>query len=871
MNVLLPLLIVAIDPAAPIEVRYPEGTEIFRCTFDESWDANFDGWPDGWTRRRGPGFPPYLSVRISEKRSSPGDRCLQIDLDGAAAVAQSPLIPARHLYSYVLEGLLNTEGLQHDWAYLSLAFLDEKRQRLETSHSEKVRRTQGWQKTRVGPVVPRDPQTRFAVIGLHLEPGAQADLTGAARFDDIRLGRLPRISLSANSVDHVYSDPEQVRIICEASGFTDEAASVIFSLSDPWGGPLVECERRLKTGMVPTGSELPSNETADEPPILVGSVDWSPPLPGPGFYRVRAVMKERESAGLPCALRLAVIQPERAPEESEFGWSLPRGDRPLPVAELSKLLGQAGIRWVKYPLWFDDRDGGGRMQKAIRLGEQCAMRGIEVVGLLSDPPGELRARFDDSQSLCAAEVFNGGPEDWYPSLETVMTRLATQVRWWQLGRDTDTSFVGYPHLCEKITQVKTELDRIGHDVNLGFGWSWMQELPEAPEEKAPWRFLALSAEPSLTHKELSDYLPATARPGLRRWVVVEPLSRHRYALDVRITDLVQRMMSAKIHGADGVFVPDPFGDAHGLMGDDGTAGELFLPWRTTALMLGGAGHLGNIQLPDGSKNRVFARDGEAMMVVWNPSPTKEVIYLGRDVRQVDLWGRSTVPTKEGHRQVIDVGPLPQFVTGIDEAIIRWRQNLVLASDRIPSIFGRPHQNSLHLRNCFGRGIAGSLRLSTPRRWEVRPRQAGFQLEGGQSLERAFEITLPYNATSGRHKVRFDFEIEADETIRFSVYRHVDVGLGDVYIDVASGLNDQGELEVQQRLVNESERPVSFRCQLFVPNRRRLKTDVVGLGRGSDVKTYRLPDGSELVGKPLWLRAEEMDGPRILSYRFVAAP
>ena len=871
MNVLLPLLIVAIDPAAPIEVHYPEGAEVFRCTFDESWDANFDGWPDGWTRRRGPRYPQYLSVQISEKPSSPADRCLEIELDGGAAAAQSPPVAARHLYSYVLEGLLNTEGLEHDRAYLSLVFLDGKRQRLERFDSEKVCQTQGWQKIRLGPVGPGHPETRFATIGLHLEPGTQADLAGVARFDDVRLGRLPRTSLSANSVHHVYTDAEQVTITCEASGFTDDSASVVFCLSDTWGDPLAECERQLKIGMDPTGEGLPSDGTADEPPILVGSADWSPPLAGPGFYRVRAAIKDGESPGLPCELRLAVIRPGHAPEKSEFGWSLPRGDQPLALAELSQLVGQAGIRWVKYPLWFDEQDGGERMQKAIRLGERCAMWGIELVGLLSDPPSGLRGRFDDSQPPCAAELFTGGPEDWYTSLEAVMTRLATQVRWWQLGRDTDMSFVGYPDLAGKITEVKTALDRIGHDVNVGFGWGWIHELPEAPEGKASWRFLALSAEPSLTHEELSEYLPATARPPLRRWVVLEPLSRHRYALDVRITDLVRRMMAAKMHGADGVFIPDPFEDAGGLMGEDGTAGELFLPWRTTALMLGGTEYLGEIQLPEGSQNRTFARDGEAVMVVWNPTPAREVIYLGRDIRQVDLWGRSTVPAKEDHRQVIDVGPQPQFVAGIDEAITRWRQDFALRSNRIPSIFGRPHQNSLKLKNCFDRGVAGRLQLSTPRGWQANPGEVSFRLDSGQGLEQAFDVTLPYNATSGRHKVRVDFEIEADETIRFSVYRHVGVGLGDVYIDVATGLNDQGELEVQQRLVNETDQPVSFRCQLFVPDRRRLKTDVVGLGRGDDVKTYRLPDGSQLVGKPLWLRAEEMGGPRILSYRFVATP
>ena len=68
---------------------------------------------------------------------------------------------------------------------------------------------------------------------------------------------------------------------------------------------------------------------------------------------------------------------------------------------------------------------------------------------------------------------------------------------------------------------------------------------------------------------------------------------------------------------------------------------------------------------------------------------------------------------------------------------------------------------------------------------------------------------------------------------------------------------------------DSKKPISFRCELFAPDRRRRKTEVVGLGQGRDVRTYRLPDGEQLIGKTLWLRAVEIGGPRILNYRFVA--
>lgn len=246
-----------------------------------------------------------------------------------------------------------------------------------------------------------------------------------------------------------------------------------------------------------------------------------------------------------------------------------------------------------------------------------------------------------------------------------------------------------------------------------------------------------------------------------------------------------------------------------------------------------------------------------------------MIYLGEDVRQIDLWGRSVTPAVQEHRQVIRVGRLPTLVTGVHEPIARWRMDVALGRKRIPSIFGRPHQNSFTLKNHFPGGAEGRAQLVMPKTWTVPSKRAEFRLAEGEQLRHPLEITLPPNASSGRHKVRIDFEVQADRPYKFSVYREIDVGLGNVYIDVVTQLNNQGELEVHQRFVNDTDARVSFRCQLFAPDRRRLRTRIIGLDHARDVQVYRLSRGEELVGRTLWLRAEETDGPRILNYRFVA--
>ena len=52
-------------------------------------------------------------------------------------------------------------------------------------------------------------------------------------------------------------------------------------------------------------------------------------------------------------------------------------------------------------------------------------------------------------------------------------------------------------------------------------------------------------------------------------------------------------------------------------------------------------------------------------------------------------------------------------------------------------------------------------------------------------------------------------------------------------------------------------------------RRRLVAQVIRLGQSTETKTYRFPNGAELVGKTLMLRCEEIGGQRILNQHFVA--
>jgi hypothetical protein len=551
-------------------------------------------------------------------------------------------------------------------------------------------------------------------------------------------------------------------------------------------------------------------------------------------------------------LNLAVVAPQPTPAYSEFGWTLPRGDEPLSQSMLIDLLSQAGIHWVKYPLWCNAAAGGDSVARAVRLHDALDAEGMEMVGLLLNPPTP------------AAEVFAGGPKTWYPAVEPAMLRLAAQVRWWQLGADSDSSFVSSTNLPAKIAEVKATLDRIGQDVHVGMGWDWRQSLPGGP--KCPWSFLALSARPPMTANELAAKLDVGGGATVARWVAIDALPKDGNATKARVADMAARMIAAKIHGAEGIFCPDPFDPQCGLMEQDGAPGELLLPWRTTALMIGGSKHVGTLDLPGGSPNAVFVRGKEAVVAIWNDDAREEAVYLGPSIRQVDLWGRAIAPATCKNGAVVRAGRVPSFLVGASEAVVRWQLGCTFAREQIPSIPDQPHANSLLLKNSFPDAVGVKAKLFAPDRWIVEPNELALRLPGGAESQQPFTVTLPPDVLVGRQEIRIEFEIQADRPHHFSIDRHIEVGMGDVGLSGVAQLNERGELEVRQTVVNRGKTPVSFRCQLFVPDRRREASQVIDLDRAADVKVYALANGRELLGKTLWLRAEEVGGDRVLNCR-----
>lgn len=861
---MLPCLLILSAIGNVATMRHPDAVTLFQCGFEKDADEDYDNWPDGWTRQRGAGFPHYLPIAIVPEAEAPGGRALRFDLDGAGACAQSPPIAIDARHDFVFYANLCTRGLVHDRAWVSVVFLNDQRQPVETFDSEKFGDTDGWRSVALGPIRALHRDARWAYIALHLEPQARQDLHGTALFDDLWLAQVPRLELRTTSPRLLYGLDEPIVVRCRVSGYGDSPPDVELELNDSMGKLLA---RRPLTLKRVAAAAADSRETDDE--YLVAESQWPLPISQPGYYRLHAKLSHAEKIVYQSELRLAVADMATRPEQGEFGWTLPHGEQTLALTTLAQWASHAGLHWIKFPLWYDAQDQP-RVDALTWFADRLNAQGIGLVGLLCDPPPETRRLLDFAPGSPVADLFAQDAELWYPALEPVMARLSLKVRWWQLGYDNDTSLSGVADPVATIRRVKEQLDEIGQNSHVGVVWNWVDAVPAG--KKVPWSFVSRSSDPALAASELEAYLAATGQAAGKQWISLDPLDPARYDTAVRAADLALRIVAAKEQDAPKIFFNDPLHPKSGLVGEDGSAGELLLPWRTTVLALSGARYIGRLRLAENSENRLFLRGREPIAVVWNSIDVTEPIDFADEPKAVDVWGRDVEIDRSRQVPEVKVGSLPIFLSGLNEAVVRWRMSVATDRQRLPSISGTPHYVRAQWRNFFDQSAGGTLRVTAPSGWRVVPDQIDLKMATGETARQTLELTVPSTASCGRELLRFNFDVQAGKHHQFTVSLPIELGLGDVHLELASHLNGKGELEVEQRLINRTEERVNFRCYLSVPNRRRMRTQVYKLPAGEDVQVYRLPGGDELIGQPLRVQAEEVGGQRRnLNYTLIAEP
>jgi hypothetical protein len=889
-------------PTAPAAVTKPaltgaasgdpfEGAvEVFHFGFEEEEDRDFDRHPDGWIRRKGPDFPSYIEGAIDRERGHGAKgSSLCFKANGGRITMYSKPIVVDPYHSYVFRGYVRTQMLDNDAALVSISLLNHKRQRVQRYLTKPVTGTyKDWCLVTIGPIVPHD-DVHFVAVGCHLVPRNRSDIRGAAWFDDLWMGELPLFSLDSNFQSHFREHDSPVVISSHVDGLdprrayrldiavTDaerkQVAATAFDLSRRPAQP--EPPRSGQPAPPQTVAAVDLRAKKEKP------IDWTLGAQPHGFYAVEAVLSQDGRPILTKRTSFAVMDTlSDMVDQGEFGWTIRRASDMPALKELAELASQAGINWLKYPLWNSVSDGSsttgtigtspGATPTPAQISaffEELSLKHITAVGLLNEPPAELRSQFARDWTGIS-ELFTMRTEFWRESIEKVIARYSSHVRYWQLGEEGDESFVGMSaqNLSQTIARVKNEFDRIGRDTRIGVHWNW--ETPPPRRGDVRGIFLSIGTRQQLKENELGSKLKALAAAGSpERWVLVKPLPKSGFTADERGSDLVKKMVEAKIGGAEKIFIDDVFDEDCGLLAPGGSPSPLFLPWRTTAMALQGAEFIGSFNLPEGSRNFAFSRKGDVAIVVWNHEPVDEDLYLSEESIVTDVLGRRIHLTTNanGSRQKLRVGPSPLVIRHFPEQIARWMAAVSFEKGRLPSKTGKQRE-IIHGINTFHQGVNGQVRIIVPKDWKVEPPEARFSLAAGEKYDIPITLELPSNTSLGSQRIVLDF---AMSPYAFRVYREYEVGLGDVVFSVVDSKLENGDLQIKQLIVNNTkpEERLNFECNLYIPNRKRMQRIVTKLGNGRDTQVYTLPDAESLRGQELQLRAQQIGGSRILNLRW----
>lgn len=858
----------AVLASLPIEGHLVEDTlPILSYSFETKQDLDFDDLPDDWSRRKGPGYPQYVEVSIDRNQGRSGQQSLHIGVNGGHATIYSPPEKIDSDHAYVFRGFIKTQKLRHDAALISISFLDHKRQRVQQFVSRPVTGThKGWVEVALGPMTPK-PNVRFIVIGCHVAHNNQKDISGDIWFDDLWVGSLPQLDILNNYHRHFVDHSAEIRVSSRISGLNPQNKYRLdLELVDSMDQKVADSSLELMTN--PEDVKGVANSR-----LLDGNNHtevWRLHPMEYGFYEVRSKLVRDKKSILAKKTSFAVIDLVTPRSQGEFGWTISQENNQLPINELPDIAAQAGINWIKFPLWnVMASEDTQRPSRVAEMLDAFSNRSITPIGLLNHPPKELRSQFaKDWQGVSG--IFTMPASFWSPSLEEVFARYTSLVNYWQLGGDDDKSFIGMRNLNNTLKNVKSQLDLIGRDTHVGIHWDWKTPLPK---NTMPNSFLSINNDQRLSASELRSVLQKTdVSPGASpRWITITPLPKENYLPEERGIDLAKRMVTAKYMGADGIFADSIFDEQHGLLNQNGSPTLLFLPWRTVALALQGAKYQGAFNMPQKSTNHVFTRDDEAIIFAWNDEPTEEILYLGEDVYATDVWGRRIDLERdpETRRHKLSVGPAPVIVRKCNKQIAYWRLAAQFEKGKSKSEYGG-HADALIGKNTFSQSVRGKAVFNVPKGWEVEPQEWEFNTGTGEEYRLETFMTLPSNASLGKKDVSIDFEIFAERKYSIRVNRPYHVGLGDIVVNVIDKKIEGNVLEVEQIIVNNTSplETLQFRCSLFIPSMKRMQRFITELKNGQDRKLYYIPNADSLKGKELWIRAEQVNGRRILNYRWI---
>jgi len=880
---------------------------IAKWDFGSEEDTKADRWPDGWTRRTDFRHPGFIPVQIDRKSSmglksaeaenirrtlaklylgwqtqrSPWaiipetipppiekfventliDPYLRIDMDGSAAEVLSPKIAVddNSLYGLQIDTFSDSADFE---AKGSLRFFDRADKLIFEIETSPTRGGAKWESRRTLGTYEAPSGIASIQVALTVDPISPRATSAIIGFDRIRVIQMPRIRLALDRPTRLYRPNENVKVTLFASGLLKSSTRVDLMLYDHEGQVIAtESKELVNAHMVSTSS---TNRGA-EARRWIGTCEWDLSHLKSGYYEIASRLERSNSVFVQNRETFAVIAPSLSPAlDPRFGWSLDERVLDWRLDQLITLVREGGTGFIKLPIWFDAKDPiqEDRICHAI---DRIQDAGIRCVGIIHRPLTQQPA---NSLATSALE----DPIAWQPQLEPVFRSMCMRLFDFQVGRDQDTQYGSNPRYEDMLSWIKQILQRYGSESTLTVARNpWLPETQSKSIDRWQWSFDETIAESEWTQ------VVGDTRSRFPDWTCITPASAEKYSLSTRTKDLAARMI-ASIRPWSGRatigWIRKPFSSDTGFLTPDGAPREMFLPYRTLVEAIKKREYVGELVMEGATRNAMLVSDTDCCFILWSPVPVTEQFYLGDHVQATDVWGRHVdldrieTPFGPEHRLQLDKWPI--IIRGIDTEIARWRMGLSMEQQRLDSVIGLPQQLQVRFNNPFAISVSGQIDLVAPSIFANETESSPLYAAASSEVTVPIDVLLRPDATSQETPVRVVVSLNTAPPKRFSLVRPLRIGNDDVEFETAYRVSETDELWLDLDAINHTDDPTSFDCQLFIPERRNERIQIISV-ENRKTRTIVLPRASELMHKSLWLRCSQVGTRRILNYRIDIEP
>jgi hypothetical protein len=920
-------------PSQDLDAAESKLDVVHRWDFGANEDAKADRWPDDWTRRTGVRYPKYLSIGITRRATSKEELAeieqfrrtfsqwslawklkrfpwqitpestpkefdqwlersvlnpyIEFQMDGGAAEIVSPLLPVEResVYGIHCQGMANDPDMGYE-LIATLTLHDRDRNVVLERSTRALRGVENWQSLTTNDQYPFDPRVAFAQIRLRVEPLNSKAFRGKFGVDAIELVRSPRIALQVNKPSGLFLAGEKVTVQCTATGMTEKQSTLDLQLKDHTGQVLRRATKVLNPLSSPNaqashlvaldGSSVHASQSgglgrADR---WKGECSWELEDLEPGYYEVRTQLERSRVDRFELIDRFVVLTDTKTGLiNNQIGLAIPEDrvpfDRLLDKTRWMELLREMHVGRIKLPIWFDPRDAGAGAELASRI-DQFQSSGIRCVGVISTPPPSLISFFPRLKAADTASALED-PNLTQTYLDPVVQSMCSRLVHFQLGWDDETDFASSPGFKPSLDAIEKTVKRFGQDVQLIAAHNPVVEMDDAPSIDTWQLHTPVAMSSSETKRLLTQRQSDSLRPSLP-WLSITPISKKQYGLETRVRDLTERMVMLTESPWNGQVIAwafDPASEEASILSSAGGPLEMFIPFRNLTATLASVQNLGSLPTARLGRNAVLVRDDQACLLIWGPQNVQANLYLGRNIRARDLWGR-TVPVDNkqsllGPIQSIEIRDWPVVIEGIDLHAARWRMGMAIETQKLDVVVGREEFIEVRFENPFPFSVSGTLLPVCNALMEDQAAER-FQVEANGVEKVAIPVRLSPYANTGPAPIEIVASIEGpDGPVTITAEDELQIGSDEFEFEVSYSVGSDGELIVEVEAINRGGKPGSFDCYVKIPGRTRQRTQIANLTDRAR-RIFVFDDARELTGSTIWLQCEQIGDGRVMNKR-----